>query len=79
MPANNRFVIGDEVEWVVHSKSNLYAKRGVVTVVVPAGRNVHCYGIRNPGLPRSDESYIVSVDGKPFWPVTKLLRKVQRG
>lgn len=71
--------IGDVVEWTSHSKSVLRTKRGTIKFIVPAGRSAAVYGIRNPGFPRNDVSYIVEVNGRLYWPRTVHLKKVDNG
>jgi hypothetical protein len=49
-------------------------KKGRIVQVVPAkGRPCHLTGVY--GAPRNHESYVVEVNGQPYWPRVKWLNK----
>lgn len=78
------FKVGDYVEWESQSAAYWKVKRGMVVAVVPA--DVHPnrvlpagYILKNPGMRRDHESYLVQVGPRAvrlYWPRVKHLRAV---
>lgn len=65
--------VGEWVTWTSQAGGYTTRKRGVVHEVVPAGSMPQAK-IRQPGQARDHESYVVNVDGKPYWPLAKNLQ-----
>jgi hypothetical protein len=81
--------IGDKVEWASQSQGYSKQKCGYIVAVVIPGEspnmaiNLQLRGysqnLRNPGLPRDHESYVVQVGTKLYWPRVSQLRMAARG
>jgi hypothetical protein len=73
------FTMGAWVGWESQSGGRTSVKNGEVVHIVPAGElppkdafpSLHRKGI---GQPRAVESYVVSVEGVPYWPRITLLK-----
>ena len=64
--------IGQTVTW---TSSNL-EKTGEIVAVVPAGERPSTDltpKVKDPGVPRDHESYVVKANGKHYWPRVSLL------
>lgn len=70
----HKFERGDLVTWTSQSAGSVKTKTGIVMDVIPAGSNRVKDCIPNCGIPRNHVSYLVSVSGKLYWPLVKLLR-----
>jgi hypothetical protein len=70
-----KFVLNDRVWWESQSAGRWKRKEGrVVQVVAPKADPV---GVRNPGMSRDHESYVVSVRGRGrYWPRVSVLHSV---
>lgn len=68
------FKVGDEVEWTSSSAGVTKTKRGRVERVIPPSGEP---GVRNPGLPRDHESYVVRAGGRLYWPRVAALQGVE--
>ena len=74
-----KFKIDDEVEWVSQSGGHSLTKVGTVVFIVPP-KTRPPYLIKNPGLPRDHESYVVKVTGRGYyWPRMSVLRRAGIG
>ncbi len=62
--------VGDPVIWTSQSAGTWKTKRGVVEMIVPAGKRPE---IRGAGLPRDHESYVVRAGGRAYWPLVAKL------
>jgi hypothetical protein len=74
--------IGDEVEWTSQAKGSSRTKRGMIVVIVPAGRNVRelvpaGMKVDAPGAPRATESYLVQVGRRLYWPRVSSLQRIR--
>jgi hypothetical protein len=80
---------GDTVEWdsMCRNGRQIYRRTGIIVVVVPAGVHpTECMKAEESAaynfgtVPRKHESYLVSVEGEPwyrlYWPIVSRLRKV---
>jgi len=75
-----RFNVGDKVKWTSQAGSYEKKKVGEVIEIIQAGSNPQDALHYQPGwgsLPRKEESYIVAVGNKFYWPRTVHLRRVK--
>ena len=69
------FQVGDQVQWISGARGTVTLKVGTIIAVVPAGEAPPRKGLRDPGVPRDHESYIIKVVAQRYWPhVNKLTR-----
>jgi hypothetical protein len=75
-----RLIVGDEVSWVSQAGGHSKRKAGRVVQVVPP-KAMPCKkfadALRSSGLPRKEESYVVQVGKKLYWPRVNLLSLVE--
>lgn len=64
------FKVGDTVQWTSQSAGTWKTKRGVIEMVVPAGKRP---SLRGAGLPRNHGSYVARVGGRSCWPLVSKL------
>jgi len=69
------FVVGDKVRWESGPMANRVTKLGDVTHVIPSGSQPEAGTVREPGAPRTVESYVVKSGNKSYWPHTSALSK----
>jgi hypothetical protein len=70
--------LGQKVTWKSGAKGSITTKTGKVVGIVKAGATPNAKkfkGLRFGGKARKITSYIVDVNGKPYFPHTSLLHK----
>lgn len=79
-PTRQTFNLGDRVEWTSQAGGYAKTKQGIVDAVVLPGerpdrdRYAALYKGPGAGFGRNEESYVVLVGTRPFWPRTRALR-----
>lgn len=75
------FLVGQVVRWASQSRGNWTTKQGIICQIVAPGlkpdlryRNLHSGA--GTGASRDHESYVVSADGKFYWPRVDGLKPV---
>jgi hypothetical protein len=75
------FQVGDKVEWTSQANGRAKTKVGVVADVIEKGQRPNrerwdrLYRGSGCGYSRTEESFVVLVGNKPYWPRTSALRK----
>lgn len=69
--------VGDKVQWRSQAGGYTKTKTGEIAVVVPAGERPTC--VKEAGMPRDHESYVVRVGRTYYWPRASGLSKVDTG
>ena len=62
-----RLKLGDQVHWISQAGGYTKEKSGTVSEIIPAGEEPRAR-LKDHGLPRSHESYIVAVNQTNYWP-----------
>lgn len=74
------FKLRNRVFWVSQSSGFETEKEGIIVRVIAAGSRPEKSGktMKQPGMPRDHESYIVKVGEKLYWPRVSQLVKVPK-
>jgi hypothetical protein len=71
-----KLLVGDEVTWTSQAGGVTKTKTGKVVHIVPPGEKPT--DVREPGMRRDHESYIVRALGRRYWPRVSHLAKVKQ-
>lgn len=69
-----QFKLHQRVRWTSQAGGHYKTKEGMIVFVVPSG--IRPDMVREAGLPRNHESYVVSAEGQNYWPRVSALEEV---